>query len=1062
MGLRARCTHYGRVAADALRAEIAATKGGEPLAPVTVIVPSNQVGVSARRLLASGAVGSVCGTGVGLVAVSFLTAYRLAELLGAASLAGSGRRPISTPVLTAAVRASLNEDAGLFQPVARHFATEAALVTAYRELRDPSPAALDALAARGNRAADVVRLHRATRDRLATEWYDEEDLMAVAVEALASQDVGQTIGSVIVYLPQRLSLHASALLRELAARTQVTVLAGVTGDGRADAEVQASVERLGIELDVASMPRPSASTATERTKFFTASDADEEVREAVRAVVDAARNGTPLDRVAILHASPEPYDRLLHEHLSAADITVNGATSIPVAARLAGRTLLQLLELPALRFRREDVFAWLTAAPVLQGHRRAPVAAWERISRDAGVVGGREQWDNRLLAHAEQLEAKAALLRDDPEEPKWRSDKPRGDADRARTLRSFVLELIDTLQAAAPPHAWSSRAAWARKLLDGLLGGSGRRDSWPALERKAAERVELALDRLAALDSVDDAVDLEVFTRTLAIELESDLGRVGRFGEGVFVGSVGMGVGLDLDLVILLGLAEGSFPAPVRDDSLLPDGEREAARGELALRSQRIDREHREFLAALAGSRAHLLGIPRGDLRRSSRRVASRWALEVASSLADDRWWSPDLLEAKVPWVTHLASFDAGIRQLSFPATGQEHRLRGLLAAAAPVAELAALTEATDPLTSAGVRVLDARRSSAFTRFDGNLAGLAIPSPVDTGTSATSLERWAKCPQAYLVQNLLGAEAIERPEEHLEITPLDRGSLVHKILEVFFLEVLGRTEAEAPAPDHPWSAADRARLRAIAEEWCATYENGGLTGRPIFWGRDRAAILRDLDRFLTSDDVYRSNARVRPVAAELAFGFRTGVTAVDFPLPDGRTLPLRGKADRVDVAEDGTIFVLDYKTGKAKTYRKLTEDTPDQRGQRLQLAVYAQAARLHQQRPDAAVEARYWFVSDVGQFEQLGYHVTPEVLCRVSETVGAIVGGIERGLFTAHPGVPDTSPFVDCSSCDPDGLGTAELRRQWEGKASDEVLAAYLQLVDPVSTDEQCADELQP
>ncbi|MDQ6697654.1 MAG: hypothetical protein M3Z46_09395, partial [Actinomycetota bacterium] len=98
MGIRARCATYGRDAADALRAEIAAAKGDEPLAPVTVIVASNQVGVSARRLLASGAVGSVCRSGVGLVAVSFLTTYRLAELLGAATLAGTGRRPISTPV----------------------------------------------------------------------------------------------------------------------------------------------------------------------------------------------------------------------------------------------------------------------------------------------------------------------------------------------------------------------------------------------------------------------------------------------------------------------------------------------------------------------------------------------------------------------------------------------------------------------------------------------------------------------------------------------------------------------------------------------------------------------------------------------------------------------------------------------------------------------------------------------------------------------------------------------------------------------------------------------------
>ena len=139
---------YGREAAEALCAEIAAAKGGEPLAPVTIIVASNQVGVSARRLLASGVIGSPCGQLTGLVAVTFLTPYRLAELLGAASLAATGRRPVSTPVLTAAVRASLTDQPGLFTPVADHPATEAALVAAYRELRDLSSDALDKLAAR--------------------------------------------------------------------------------------------------------------------------------------------------------------------------------------------------------------------------------------------------------------------------------------------------------------------------------------------------------------------------------------------------------------------------------------------------------------------------------------------------------------------------------------------------------------------------------------------------------------------------------------------------------------------------------------------------------------------------------------------------------------------------------------------------------------------------------------------------------------------------------------------------------------------------------------------------
>src|SRR5688572_20918506 len=193
MGITLVRTAYGSPAARALRDAVAEAKAGEPLAPVTVVVPSNHVGVATRRLLSAGSLGPVAGTGVGLAAVSFLTPYRLAELLAASTLAGQGKRPVSTPVLAAAVRAELAADPGLFGPVAEHPATESALVATYRELRDLSPAALDALAGSSDRAAEVVRIHRATRARLAAGWSDEEDLLAAAT-ALAGSPAAVALG----------------------------------------------------------------------------------------------------------------------------------------------------------------------------------------------------------------------------------------------------------------------------------------------------------------------------------------------------------------------------------------------------------------------------------------------------------------------------------------------------------------------------------------------------------------------------------------------------------------------------------------------------------------------------------------------------------------------------------------------------------------------------------------------------------------------------------------------------------------------------------------------------
>ena len=202
-------TAYGRPAVAALHAQIVAAKQDEPLTPVTVVVPTNSVGVATRRLLASGEFGPITSRGVGVVGVTFLTVYRLAELLAAPTLAAAGRRPVSTPVVAAAVRAALAETPGLFAPVADHPATEEALAVVHRELSDLDEAELDVLARQSARAREVVRIHRAVRAQLGVSWYAEHDLMAAAT-AIVEQGVARSASSAVVtYLPQRLTPPAS-------------------------------------------------------------------------------------------------------------------------------------------------------------------------------------------------------------------------------------------------------------------------------------------------------------------------------------------------------------------------------------------------------------------------------------------------------------------------------------------------------------------------------------------------------------------------------------------------------------------------------------------------------------------------------------------------------------------------------------------------------------------------------------------------------------------------------------------------------------------------------------
>jgi ATP-dependent helicase/nuclease subunit B len=1110
-------TAYGRPALRALRAAVATAKGADLLAPVTVVVPSNHVGVAARRLLASGAAGppdvGPATRRPGLVGVTFLTPYRLAELLGANRLAAAGRRPVSTPVVAAALRQALAADPGAFAPVAAHPATEAALVAAYGQLADLSDHALAALAGASRRAADVVRLCRQARARLAPDWYDEADLAAAAVDATVVGDpVVANVGHVVVHLVQEVTRHQARLLRAVGDRWPTSVVAATTGSPTADAGVQRSLDRLGCKptgTDRAPRPVPAGSrlggdgetTGTEatpeaawpvspgRTRLLTASDSDDEVRAAVRAVVDAARQGTPLERIAILYGSAEPYGRLLHEHLAAAGVPRNGTAVRPLAASAVGRVTSDLLALPDHRFRRGDVMGLLARTAVrTPAGAPAPVNEWERLSREAGVVSGRPDWDERLAGLAAAIDQRADDLAPDPallraatgpdegttggdaapgpqrlgevddeddddavvaaERQQRQSDHVRRRAGRARDLREVVLWLIDELATAADDahrQRWATRARWLRRLTDTLMGDADRRDAWPADEHRAADKVDAALERLAALDAVDGPPSLDTFRRTLALELDADLGRVGRFGEGVLVAPLAFAPGLDLDLLVVVGLAEGTLPGVVRDDSLLPDGERRRTGGELPLRRDRVERDHRFLRAALAGADRHLLCAPRGDLRASNERVPSRWLLAVASTLAGAPLAADAFLAIDAPWVEHVPSYAHAVTHAAFPATEQDYRLR---------AGRAALD---DPLAAAGAEVMRARRSGDFTRFDGNLAGLAVPTPADATTSATRLEQWATCPHAYLVRYLLGVDPVDDPERQLTITPIDKGSLVHEVLETFIRRVLERPPGDQPGPDDPWTADDHRAMAEIAARACDDYEARGLTGRPVFWRRDRAQVLALADRFLREDERFRRATRARPVAAEFTFGRQSeDEGAVEVPLDDGRTLRFSGAIDRLDLADDGTIVVSDYKTGRATSYANLSPDDPDKRGTRLQLAVYALAARQIRRAPDAAVRSDYWFVSDREGFARKGYVVDDAVLARVRSVLTTITRGIERGIFPARP--EDTGGgYVRCQYCDPDGMGVTELRRDWEHLREHPDVALYADLAEPRLGDDEPA-----
>src|SRR5438445_10813449 len=100
-------------AGGTLDATVAEAKGDDPLAPVTVAVPSTYAGLALRRRRSA----------LGSVNVRFQSLNRIAEILGAPLLAEPDRRPPTPAVRAEAVRRALSAVSGPFARVADHPST---------------------------------------------------------------------------------------------------------------------------------------------------------------------------------------------------------------------------------------------------------------------------------------------------------------------------------------------------------------------------------------------------------------------------------------------------------------------------------------------------------------------------------------------------------------------------------------------------------------------------------------------------------------------------------------------------------------------------------------------------------------------------------------------------------------------------------------------------------------------------------------------------------------------------------------------------------------------------
>lgn len=1070
----------------ALMEELLRRNTADPLAPVVVLVGSNITGLYLSRRL---------GVLKGHANVRFITFLDIARALGEQPLTLRGGRPLPAgggSRITARACAALPGGA-YYAGIAGRCGFHDALDRTIQELRDCGfdergfDSAVRGAIGAGKRVTELAALFMDYRCGLAGTFYDLADLFAAATAN--ATDFIKVFGADVLFsyglydmteIQRRLF---SALSRVVSIQALIpyvdTPAYGFVvptlewleaigferveaADGVVEEVTINDLRRLQEWVFLPSAPVQTGNRAAPRDEgpdglaeadrpdgsvtILSAPGEAAEVREIARRILDLAAAGVPFHEMAILCRNLELYAPLVREILDAAGIPYYLPGGPGLDSTPAGRGLILFLNMLDGDFPRQAVLEWAQAAPLDAARFGAPAGfdpcLWDELTAAARIVGGREHWLERLdaLRRREWGSWQRAQV---PPEAGGAPDESLADTAgmaamaewryrAARALERVMSALVSHAEAFPPLGSWAAYAGAAVEVTQAFFRSGSDRDG-----------VVAAVETLARLEQVEKTVSLDVF-RAMVERVLAEPGQEGRFQRGgISVLDVVQARGLSFSAVFIPGMVEKSFPVQARPDPFLLDREREAINaavageagmchggdgaGPLPLKNRRGQEEMLLFTLAVQSARDYLvLSFPRVEAATGRTRLASSYLLRVAEALSGSGF-------VRLP---------GGLAGVGFaPAIDEPEVMLSVLSGLSARSAASIL-----PAGYAGVRRAIAAGAArwgerAFTPFDGVLSPAALDAlaqvhPPASPVSATNLEAYATCPYRYFVERVLRVQAREEPERDLRITPLERGRLVHEVLEHFFrgLRGDGLLPLNRSRAGEAWK-----RLCTVAADAFARWEAAGLTGYPALWEVDRAEILAALSLFL--EDELDGADGLAPAHFELGFGCGDagGAPAAVFDLGDGVVVSVRGRIDRIDMSDDGRrLRVIDYKTGKIEQ-----NDNQWAGGTALQLPIYLlAAARIFERDSLAGVEARYVSVRTGGR-RRVAFHggFLEENRDLFDRILATVVGGVRDGRYFAFTG-------QYCDYCD---VALACLPRRaaetlFQRKCADGTAAAFLSL----------------
>jgi ATP-dependent helicase/nuclease subunit B len=461
--------------------------------------------------------------------------------------------------------------------------------------------------------------------------------------------------------------------------------------------------------------------------------------------------------------------------------------------------------------------------------------------------------------------------------------------------------------------------------------------------------------------------------------------------------------------LFLVGLDDSRFPGHGYRDPVVLDSERERISSKLETASRRQKRKLAGFARLLARHRGSiLLSYSCRDLLDDREKfpgtvIVSAFRIISGQREADQR----DLLT----WLSPPASFAPDVPDKSLNASDW---WLSRICSAREIANPEELISHYFPHLWRGAQARENRLSTDFTVYDGKLAkplsSLDPSSPDGPITSGSMLETAGRCPLAYFFRYVL---RVEPPDEFaLEsekwLDSLRFGSLLHEIFYTFVTET-------AAIQWPPIFDRDLPRMKEILNALASDYRNMYPPPSEDAFLEQRRELEQAARIFLREEE--RFSDRV-PLYLEVSIGLKPygngsaldTIQPVRVNLPNGKTIRVRGRIDRIDEAEDG-FCIVDYKSGNPQKYE---DPDPFRDGRILQHALYIDICRavLQEKHGPASrvLKFEYLFPGRAGQGLRLSY--TPDELSEFKTLMQHMTGWMAAGSFLP------TDRRDDCTFCD--------------------------------------------